>query len=77
NNVSYFGYKNHVKQDALSKLIIKYLVTDASVHDSQSTDVLLDSKDSGESFYADSAYTGEPQANAVTLTYDKDEFDLQ
>ncbi|MDR2971352.1 MAG: IS5 family transposase [Bacteroidales bacterium] len=60
-DVNYYGYKNHVKQDAKSKLIIKYLVSDASVHDSNATDLLLDEKDKGEVFYADSAYSGEPQ----------------
>ena len=62
-NVNYFGYKNHVKTDAKSKIITKYQVTDASVHDSQVLDYLLDSKDEGEDFYADSAYKGEkPEA---------------
>jgi IS5 family transposase len=61
NKVNYFGYKNHVKEDAKSKLITRYHVTDASVHDSQATDILLDEKDKGEEFYADSAYSGEPQ----------------
>jgi IS5 family transposase len=60
NNVSYFGYKNHVKQDAKSKLITGYHVTDASVHDSQATDTLLNKSDEGEVFYADSAYSGAP-----------------
>jgi IS5 family transposase len=36
-------------------------VTDASVHDSNATDVLLDENDKGEVFYADSAYSGAPQ----------------
>jgi len=61
NEVSYFGYKNHVKQDARSKLITGYYVTDASVHDSNATDILLDESDKGEQFYADSAYSGAPQ----------------
>jgi IS5 family transposase len=61
NNVSYFGYKNHVKQDAKSKLMTDYLVTDASVHDSQTTDSLLNENDRGEAFFADSAYSGAPQ----------------
>jgi IS5 family transposase len=65
NNVSYFGYKNHVKQDAGSKLIVKYMVTDASVHDSNATDELLDEHDKGEDFYADSAYSGEPQEKII------------
>ena len=65
NKASYFGYKNHVKEDAESKLITKYMVTDASVHDSQATDSLLDEKDRGEGFYADSAYTGESQEKII------------
>jgi IS5 family transposase len=35
NNQTYYGYKNHTKVDSESKLISNYLVTDASVHDSQ------------------------------------------
>ena len=66
NKVSYFGYKNHVKQDAKSKLITSYEVTDASVHDSQATDLLLNDKDKGEEFYADSAYSGVPQEEIIT-----------
>ena len=65
NNVNYYGYKNHVKQDACSKIVVKYTVTDASVHDSQETKVLLDEKDKDEAFYADSAYTGEPQEKII------------
>lgn len=61
NNVSYFGYKNHIKTDSKSKLITKYKVTDASVHDSQTMEDLLEDQDKGEYFYADSAYTGENQ----------------
>lgn len=63
--VNYFGYKNHVKTDAKSKLITKYKVTDAAVHDSQVLDNLLDSKDEGEDCYADSAYTGEIQTATI------------
>lgn len=61
NNVNYFGYKNHIKIDAKSKIITKYEVTPANVHDSQVIENLLDEKDKGEHFYADSAYTGEKQ----------------
>ena len=66
NNVNYFGYKNHIKTDAKSKIITKYHVTDASVHDSNATDILLDENDKGEPFYADSAYTGESQENIIS-----------
>ena len=62
NNAIYYGYKNHVKADVKTKLIEKYKVTDASVHDSQTTEELLTEKDEGQPFYADSAYTGEKQA---------------
>jgi len=65
NNVSYYGYKNHVKTDAGSKIITKYEVTDASVHDSQVLDNLLDENDKGEDFYGDSAYTGQSQEKIV------------
>lgn len=59
NNVSYYGYKNHAKCDEKSKIITGYEVTDASVHDSQPSCDLLDVKDEGQPFYADSAYVGE------------------
>lgn len=66
NNVNYYGYKNHVKVDAKSKLIVKYEVTDASVHDSQVLEKLLDEKDAGEDFNADSAYSGEKQRAIIS-----------
>ena len=50
----HYGYKNHVKVEAKSKLIERYAVTDASVHDSQMLEPLVESRD-GE-VYADSAY---------------------
>ena len=65
NSQSFFGYKNHVKGYAKSKIITKYRVSDASVHDSNATDLLLDDKDKGEPFYADSAYSGEPQEKII------------
>ena len=50
----HYGYKNHVKADAKSKLLERYAVTDASVHDSQKLAQLVATED-GE-VYADSAY---------------------
>ena len=50
----HYGYKNYVKADAKSKLLERYAVTDASVHDSQKLAELVASAD-GE-VYADSAY---------------------
>ena len=66
NNVVHFGYKNHVKIDAGSKLITGYLITNASKHDSQVLGELLDTnKDKGEDLYADSAYGGEKQLEII------------
>ena len=56
NNEVHFGYKDHVKCDADSKLITNYAVTDASLHDSNRCIDFLDEKD--EALYADSAYSG-------------------
>lgn len=65
NNETFFGYKNHTKVDTKSKFIDKYKVTDASVHDSQPLDDLLDEQDAGQDFYGDSAYTGEDQEKVI------------
>ncbi len=65
NKVNYYGYKDHTKIDSGSKLIIKYIVTDASVHDSQALDVLLDEKDKNQPLFGDSAYTGEKQEDTI------------
>ena len=61
NNNTFYGYKNHVKADTKTKLIEEFIVTDASVHDSQVMEQLLTEKDEGQPLYADSAYTGEDQ----------------
>src|SRR6267142_1877758 len=53
---SFFGYKNHVNADAKHKLIRQYDVTDASVHDSQKFDGLLNQANTSADVYADSAY---------------------
>ena len=57
NNETHFGYKDHVKVDNESKMIVDFSVTDASVHDSQEIVGLIDEKD--QIIYADSAYMGE------------------
>jgi IS5 family transposase len=59
NKINYYGYKNHIKVDSESKIITNYVVTDASVHDSQEILGLLTEKDKDQPLYADSAYTGE------------------
>lgn len=56
---SYYGYKNHVNVDNAHKLVRKYVVTDASVHDSQPLAKLLDNGNTSRSVWADSAYRSE------------------
>lgn len=61
NNVSYYGYKNHANIDRAHKLIRRYRVTDASVHDSQEMDAVLDADNDSKDTWADSAYRSEAQ----------------
>jgi IS5 family transposase len=65
NGESHFGYKDHVKVDEKSKIITEYRVSDASVHDSQQTEPLVDERDQARPLYGDSAYAGEPIAKIL------------
>lgn len=65
NGEKYYGYKKHVKVDSKGKFINTFLITDASVHDSQALNNLLDKSDKGQPLYADSAYTGEKQGKVI------------
>lgn len=56
---SYFGYKNHIGIDKTNKLIRTWDVTNASVHDSQKFDDLLDPANTSRDVWADSAYRSE------------------
>lgn len=68
NNVSYYGYKNHIKADVKTKLVLDYTVTAANVHDSVEAVGLITENDRGAVFYADSAYpTPEVKAHLATL----------
>src|SRR4051812_12616808 len=53
---SYFGYKNHVNIDRKHKLMRRYTVTDAAVHDSQTLEALLDPHNTASDVWADTAY---------------------
>jgi len=57
NSQSFYGYKDHVKVGAKTKLIHAFSVTPASTHDSQAMTGLVAAGDSA--MHADSAYTGE------------------
>ena len=56
---SHYGYKNHVNVDRMHKLVRRYHVTDAAVHDSQVVDELLTRGNTGSGVWADSAYRSE------------------
>jgi IS5 family transposase len=58
NKQKHYGYKDHIKIDKKSKIITKYRVTDAAVHDSQELKNLIEAK-KDRRLYGDSAYTGE------------------
>jgi IS5 family transposase len=58
NKEVHYGYKNHIKIDKKSKIITKYRVTSAEVHDSQELKNLIEKK-KDRRLYGDSAYTGE------------------
>jgi transposase, IS5 family len=53
---SYFGYKNHISIDRRHKLVRRYVVSTASVHDSQKLEDVLDPSNTASSVWADSAY---------------------
>ena len=56
NEQYHYGYKNHVNTDKTNKLIRRYHVTDASVHDSRAFDEVFDSKNTAKDAWADAAY---------------------
>jgi len=60
NHETHYGYKNHVNADQANKLVQRYAVSDAAVHDSQVFEQLLDQTIDAEgekrAVYADSAY---------------------
>jgi len=58
NKQRHYGYKDHIKIDKKSKIITKYSVTSAEVHDSQELKNLIEKK-KDRRLYGDSAYTGE------------------
>lgn len=56
---SHYGYKNHVNVDRKHKLVRRYHVSDAAVHDSQAVDHLLMRGNTGSGVWADAAYRSE------------------
>lgn len=56
NGQNFYGYKNHINTDKTHKLIRKYHVTEASLHDSNAFDDVFDEKNTSKHAWADSAY---------------------
>jgi len=56
NEVSHFGYKNHISIDVEYGLVRRYSVTAAAVHDSVALPQILDDDNAGDEVWADSAY---------------------
>lgn len=56
NDVSYYGYKDHISIDVEHGFIRRYAVTGAAVHDSQTLAAVLDGDNEGDEVWADSAY---------------------
>ena len=56
--VRFYGYKDHVKVDKRTKIITKYNVTGANVHDSKEASSLITEEDKGQSVWFDAGYVG-------------------
>jgi len=69
NGETHCGYKDHVKVDADSKLIVTSVVSDAAEHDSQAMEELLDDND--QAAYADSAYIGKAMHKRIRRKHPK------
>ncbi len=70
NGKSHYGYKNHISVDNKNKLIRHYDVTDASVHDSNVFEALLDPENTNADVWADSAYRSqEKEGKLADLGY--------
>ncbi|MBX2973878.1 MAG: IS5 family transposase [Flavobacteriales bacterium] len=64
---NHFGYKNHLKVDAGSKLIDHYVVTTASTHDGTMVWDLLTEEDKGQELHGDKAYDSAHTKQGVRL----------
>lgn len=71
NQEAHYGWKNHVKADLKTKLILKATTTPAHVHDSKVFTELLDEKD--QAVLADAAYHSE-EHEACLIKLDAQEF---
>ena len=66
-NDIFYGYKDHVKVDKDSKIIIDFTVTPASVHDVDEFEGIIDIND--KEVWLDSAYASEDHVNRIKGKY--------
>ena len=66
-NELHFGYKNHVKVDEKSKVIVEFSVTSANVHDVNEFEGIVDAND--KEAWLDSAYASEEHVAKITEKY--------
>jgi len=66
-NELHFGYKNHVKVDEKSKVIVEFSVTSANVHDMNEFEGIVDAND--KEAWLDSAYASEEHVAKITEKY--------
>ena len=72
NDETHYGWKNHIKADAKSKLITAQVTTDASVHDSQTFKQLVTEED--QRVLADSAYYSAELEDYLLSNCDAEDF---
>ena len=70
NKERHYGYKNHISMDKRSKIITRYVTTNAAVHDSQILSELVQVK-KDKVIYGDSAYTGEEVQKCIPRSIKK------
>jgi len=66
-NEVHYGYKNHVKADNESKIIVDFTVTSANVHDINEFEGILDAND--REAWLDSAYASEDHVSRIKEKY--------
>lgn len=67
---SHYGFKNHINADRRYKFVREYDVSEASLHDSQKFDDLIDGDNTSSKVWADSAYrSGETERSLSRKCY--------
>jgi len=66
-NETYYGYKDHVKVDRISKTIVDFSVTSANIHDINEFEALIDIEDN--EVWLDSAYASEEYVARIKEKY--------